>query len=79
MWVAHLALALTAQKKDWGGAEPEKCRVNDSVIANMRSRVELCRRLAKSTTDKQTAKVLNDMADEVEADIARLRAEGFDH
>jgi len=49
---------------------------NDELIAKMRGRVEQCRRLARSTTDEQTCKVLNEMADEGEADIKRLLAEG---
>lgn len=47
----------------------------DELISKMKSRVERCRRLARSTTDQQTATVLNQMADEGEADIARLLAE----
>jgi len=47
----------------------------DELIGKMRSRVERCRRLARSTTDQQTATVLNQMADEGDADIARLLAE----
>lgn len=45
------------------------------LIKKMRGRVEQCRRLAKGTTDTQTARVVNDMADEGEADIKRLLAE----
>ena len=41
----------------------------------MRGRVEQCRRLARATTDDRTAKVLNQIADEGEADIARILAE----
>lgn len=48
----------------------------DELIAKMRSRVERCRRLARSTIDEQAAKVLNEMADEGEADIERLLAQG---
>ena len=47
----------------------------DELIAKMKGRVERCRRLARSTTDQQTATVLNQMADEGEADIARLLTE----
>ncbi len=47
----------------------------DELIRKMRGRVEQCRRLARSTTDQQTADILNKMADEGEADIARLLAE----
>lgn len=46
------------------------------TIANMASRVEQCRRLAKSTTDERTAKILLKIAEEGEADIARMVAEG---
>jgi len=42
------------------------------VIANMRARVEQCRRLAAALTDKRAAEVLLKMAEEGEADIARL-------
>jgi hypothetical protein len=45
------------------------------LIKKMRVRVEQCRRLARGTTDPQTAQILNDMADEGEADIKRLLAE----
>jgi hypothetical protein len=48
--------------------------VDDSVVANMRARVDMCRRLAASTTDVQAARILRDMADEGEADIKRLQA-----
>jgi hypothetical protein len=46
----------------------------DELIAKMRSRVAMCRRLADSTTDERTATILRSMADEGEADIARLQA-----
>lgn len=42
------------------------------TIANMGSRVEQCRRLAKSTTDQRAAKVLLQIAEDGEADIARI-------
>ena len=42
------------------------------LITKMRGRVEQCRRLARSTTDTRTAEILNQMADEGEADIKRL-------
>jgi hypothetical protein len=45
---------------------------DSSVIANMRARAEQCRRLAAALTDKTAAAVLLKMAEEVEADIARL-------
>ena len=44
------------------------------VIARMRARADQCRRLASAMTDKQAAKVLMNMAEEVETDIARLNA-----
>ena len=44
----------------------------DQLIAKMRARVLKCRRLADGTTDLRTAKILRSMADEGEADIARL-------
>ena len=47
----------------------------DELIKKMRARVEQCRRLARSTTDDRTAEVLRQIADEGEADIARLLAE----
>lgn len=46
--------------------------MNDQVIANMRSRVEQCRRLARGIDDPQTVRTLTLMAEEIEADIARL-------
>jgi hypothetical protein len=42
------------------------------IVAHMRARVEQCRRLAQALTDKNAAAVLLKMADEGEADIARL-------
>ena len=42
------------------------------VIAHMRARVEQCRRLAEALTDKGASAVLLKMAEEAEADIARL-------
>ncbi len=48
----------------------------DELIQKMRGRVDQCRRLARSTTDQRTADVLNQMADEGEADIKRLIENG---
>lgn len=45
------------------------------LIGKMQGRVAQCRRLAQSTTDARTAKILNAMADEGEADIRRLLEE----
>ena len=47
----------------------------DELIAKMRDRVSRCRRLADGTTDERTATILRAMADEGEADIARLLEE----
>lgn len=46
--------------------------MDEDVVANIRSRVERCRRLAASTTDRQTAAVLTQMAEEGEADLEQL-------
>jgi hypothetical protein len=47
----------------------------DELVAKMRGRVAQCRRLAGTTTDERTSKILRGMADEGEADIQRLLAE----
>ena len=49
-------------------------RVDDDVIAHMRSRVRRCRQLARDSTDEKTAKTLALMAEEIERDIGRLLA-----
>lgn len=49
--------------------------MDEQTIANMRSRIEMCRRLAKAQTDPQVAATLRQMADEGEADLARMAAE----
>lgn len=49
--------------------------MDDDVVTNIRARIERCRRLAASTTDRQVATVLLQMADEGEADLARLSSE----
>jgi hypothetical protein len=41
----------------------------------MRERIALCRRLAASTTDRKVAVELRKIADQGEADLARLEAE----
>ena len=48
----------------------------DEIIKQIRARVETCRRLANVTTDERTAETLKQMADEGDADIKRLLAEG---
>lgn len=50
--------------------------MDQKTIANMRSRVAKCRQLADSTTDARVASILRQMADEGEADIRRIEAEG---
>ena len=45
------------------------------ILANMRARAEQCRRLAAALTDRAAAAILLKMAEEVEADIARLEGE----
>ena len=42
---------------------------NEDLIKKARNRVEQCRRLAGMMTDTRTQAVLNQMADEIEADI----------
>jgi len=49
--------------------------VSDDPLEHMRQRVEMCRRLARSTTDPKTAKILRDMADQGELDLKKLLAE----
>ena len=46
--------------------------MDEQVIANMRARVEQCRRLARGIGDPKTVEILTKMAEEIEADIARL-------
>ena len=47
----------------------------EQLIAKMRGRIDLCRRLAASTTDPRTAKILREMADDGERDVGKLLAE----
>lgn len=49
--------------------------MDEAALANMRARVAQCRRLADSITDAQAAATLRQMADEGDADIARIEAE----
>ena len=46
--------------------------MDDDIVSNIRGRVARCRRLAASTTDRQVAAVLLQMADEGEADLQKL-------
>jgi len=50
-------------------------RVTPEVIANMRARLQLCRRLAVATRDLRARDALRQMAEELEADIRRLEEE----
>jgi hypothetical protein len=50
-------------------------RMDQRALDNMRARVAQCRRLAESITDARAAAILRQMADEGEADIARVEAE----
>ena len=52
--------------------------MDEQSIANIRSRIERCRRLAADTTDDRAAKILRDMANEGEVDLARMLAEEED-
>lgn len=45
-------------------------------IENMRGRVQQCRRLAGSISDRQTSAILLQMARDIESDITRLEAKG---
>ena len=47
----------------------------DELIEKMRGRVEQCRRLAIMVTDPQARAILEQMADEGEADIQKLEAD----
>jgi len=38
----------------------------------LKTQADRCRRLARSTTDERTARILNDMADEYQAKADRL-------
>jgi len=49
--------------------------MGEEPLANMRGRVEQCRRLAKTINDPSAIQVLLRMAEDIEADIARLSCE----
>jgi len=49
--------------------------MDDATLSNMRARVAQCRRLSETITDAKAAAILRQMADEGEADIARVEAE----
>jgi len=48
---------------------------DDELIKKMRERVAQCRRLADYVTDEHTRRVLNQMADEAEADLHKFQAD----
>ena len=52
--------------------------MDSKALANMRARVAQCRRLAASITDARAAAILRQMADEGDADIARIEAAAAD-
>ena len=49
--------------------------MSEDVLAHIRERIELARRLARSTTDREVARLLEVMADEGEADLRKLEQE----
>ena len=49
--------------------------MSEALKRNMRERIDKCRRLAKHVNDPRTTLALLQMADEGEADLARLEAE----
>lgn len=52
--------------------------MDEDVIEHIRSRVERCRRLAALITDKQAIEILMQLANEGEADLRQLEAQGKD-
>ena len=48
---------------------------DDDLIRKVRNRVEQCRRLAAYVNDPHTKHVLNQMADEGEADLRKFEAD----
>lgn len=50
--------------------------MSEQTIQNMRKRIEWCRRLARTTSDKTTAAALRQIAAEIEADVKHLEARG---
>ena len=49
--------------------------MSEELIANIRGRVEQCRRLAKMIGNEEARRTLLQMADEGDADISRLEAQ----
>lgn len=58
-----------------GQACAYRSRVSEDVIANIRARVDKCRKLADMITDERAAAILRQMAEDGETDIKRLQAE----
>jgi hypothetical protein len=50
--------------------------MNEQLMTNMLERMERCRRLANQTHDDRASKALREMAEEIEADLKRLKADG---
>jgi hypothetical protein len=67
--------ATPAKHRERGLTYVNFARMDPKALANMRARVAQCRRLADSITDARAASILRQMADEGDADIARLEAE----
>ncbi|MDV3257174.1 MAG: hypothetical protein LOX97_05210 [Sphingomonas sp.] len=53
--------------------------MNDDPLQNMRDRIERCRRLAEYVNDPRTTEALLQMAEQGEADLARLLEERAKH
>ena len=49
--------------------------MSDDPLDHMRQRIEMCRRLARNVSDKETSQMLRDMADQGEIDLEKLLAE----
>jgi len=50
----------------------DAAQARSHLITNMRSRLQLCRRLAVATHDVRASDALRKMAEEIEADLQRL-------
>ena len=48
---------------------------DDDPLKHMRERIELCRRMARTTHDLEIARALREMADEGERDLQKLLKE----
>lgn len=48
--------------------------MDDKLIARMRERMAMCRRLARSITDRDAVEALRKMADDIEADVLQREA-----